>query len=337
MAKILYIGNALSSHNKTATTIETLSKLLIDEGHEVIVTSSKNNKALRLWDMVSTLMSHQTALDIVLIDVYSTTGFYFAYILGSLCQLYNLPYCCYLHGGNLPARLDRSPKKCRQLFDNSKFNIAPSHYLLESFRERGYKNLKLIPNNIDISKYDFKSRTEPKPNLLYVRSFHEIYNPTMAIEVLEIVKASYPSASLCMVGPDKDGSMVECKKLAEEKKLDVTFTGLLPKTDWKALSKEYDIFINTTNVDNTPVSVIEAMALGLPVVTTNVGGLPYLLKNEQDALLVEPRNPRAFAAEISRLLENKTLYKSLVNSARNKVEKYDWSHVKTLWNAVIAE
>jgi len=79
-----------------------------------------------------------------------------------------------------------------------------------------------------------------------------------------------------MVGPDKDSSLGEAKDLAKQLGVaeSVTFTGVLPKAQWHQLSEKFDIFINTTNIDNMPVSIIEAMALGLPIVSTNAGGLP---------------------------------------------------------------
>ena len=84
-------------------------------------------------------------------------------------------------------------------------------------------------------------------------------------------------ATLAMIGPDVDGSLTKVKDLARKKNLDVNFTGKLSKPEWINYSKDFNVFINTTNFDNTPVSVIEAMALGLPVVSTNVGGMPFLI------------------------------------------------------------
>ena len=77
----------------------------------------------------------------------------------------------------------------------------------------------------------------------------------------------------------KDGSMEACKEYAAEEKLPVKFTGKLEKNEWIKISADAGIFINTSNIDNTPVSLMEAMALGLPVVSTNVGGIPYLIED----------------------------------------------------------
>ena len=134
-----------------------------------------------------------------------------------------------------------------------------------------------------------------------------------------------------MVGPDKDGSLNEVKKMAREKNLNCHFKGKLSKEEWIKLSEGYDIFINTTLIDNTPVSVIEAMALGLPVVSTNVGGIPYLISNEENGLLVKPRDAEAMAKGILRLMENPEFAENLSKKGRLKAEKFNWPEVKQLW------
>ena len=110
----------------------------------------------------------------------------------------------------------------------------------------------------------------------------------MAIHVLKKVLEKYENAYLCMVGPKKDETMNDCKELVNELGITdkVNFTGKLEKNQWVELSKKFNIFINTTNYDNLPVSVLEVMALGIPIVSTNAGGLKYLLNHNSDSLLV---------------------------------------------------
>jgi glycosyltransferase involved in cell wall biosynthesis len=114
----------------------------------------------------------------------------------------------------------------------------------------------------------------------------------------------------------------------------VTFTGVLPKEEWHTLSENYDIFINTTTIDNTPVSVMEAMALGLPVVSTNVGGLPYLIL-EGEGILVENANVDAMYNAIIQLLTESILIEQITKNARKKVESFDWSFVREKWLKII--
>ncbi len=337
-AKILYIGNKLEAHVKgTMTTLDTLSSLLKSEGYLVFSASSKQNKFVRLIDMLYSVFKYRNKANIVLIDTYSTQNFYYAVAVGNLCRLLRIPYIPILHGGNLPERLQKNKSLSYKLFHGAKTNVAPSRYLMEIFSSEGYENLTYIPNTIEIQEYPFLLRNELAPKLLWVRSFAEIYNPMLALEVLEKLIKTYPEASLCMVGPEKDGSMEKCRKYAREHQLPVTFTGKLSKQEWRQKSTDYDIFINTTNFDNAPVSVIEAMALGLPIVSTRVGGIHFLIEDQKEGLLVPPNNSDSFVEAIEKLCTTTGLGSTLSTQARKKAEAFDWQKVKVHWQALLKQ
>jgi len=209
--------------------------------------------------------------------------------------------------------------------------VAPSNYLLEKFKENGFENIVFIPNSIQLEEYEYKNRIQVQPKLLWVRSFARIYNPEMAIHVFKHIKEKYPNATLTMVGPDKDGSLIETRHLAESLNLNVNFTGKLSKKNWTDLAKKHDIFINTTHFDNTPVSVIEAMALGLPVVTTNVGGIPYMLSNNENALLINDDKSIEMVNAIEVLINNEELVQKITSNAKVLVCNMDWQVVKLKW------
>ena len=334
---LLYIGNKLSKKGSTVTSIETLGNFLIAEGFKVTTASSLQNKALRLLDMLWAVITHPKRNTNVLIDTYSTQNFYYAVLVAWLCRVRNIPYIPILRGGNLPARLQISPKKSKALFQGAQVNVAPSHYLLEAFKKQGYTNLLHIPNTIEIGNYPFLLRNNLQPKLLWVRSFAKLYNPLLALDVLTMLIGKGYDASLTMVGPAKDASFTASKSRAETENLPVTFTGMLTKEAWIALSTQHDIFINTTNFDNTPVSVMEAMALGLPVVSTNVGGLPYLIEDEIEGLLVVPEDASAFTTAIESLVSNPEKAKAIGLAARNKVEEFDWEVVKHQWISLLSQ
>ncbi|MDE0597732.1 MAG: glycosyltransferase family 4 protein [Dokdonia donghaensis] len=334
--KLLYVGNALSASGKTLTTIETLSPLLEQEGYDVITTSQKPNKLLRLLDMIATFYKVRDTVDVVLIDTYSTLNFWYAVIIGRLCSKSNLLYIPILHGGNLPERLENKPQICKALFGKAKINVAPSGYLYNAFAKAGFSNLIHIPNTIEISHYPYKVRTAFAPKLLWVRSFAKIYNPLMAIKVLEELLTYYPDAVLTMVGPDKDGSLEECRAYALTRKLPVTFTGKLSKEQWIAESAHHDIFINTTNFDNMPLSVVEAMALGLLVVSTSVGGMPYLISDREDGYLSPPLDVKLFTEKVVNAITNTSDSIKITQNARDKAAAYDWESVKSKWHQVLS-
>lgn len=335
--RILYIGNKLSKRGNSVTGMETLIPQLSSLGYTVIGTSDKQNQLWRLIDMLYHTIRYSSGLDFVLIDTYSYKGFIYAAIISRVCQFLNLPYIPILRGGNLPSRLDKSPNECKRMFTRSYSNVAPSNYLLSEFEKRKIE-AQFIPNNIDLSQYPFKKRSILRPRLLYVRSFDRIYNPEMAIEVLRKLHQTYPEASLCMVGPDKDGTLDVCRQLAKKYEINdkIEFTGVLSKSDWHKRSEDYDIFINTTNIDNTPVSIIEAMALGLPIVSTCVGGIPYLLDNQKDAFLVKKQDVNGMVQAIEQLLKEKELALQLSVNGRRKAESFDWHNVKSRWQKLFS-
>lgn len=301
----------------------------------MFVVSDKANKLFRIWDMLWTTFSKRKEIGIVIIDTYSTWSFYYAVAVAKLCRFYKLPYVPVLHGGDLPNRLRKSQHLCKKLFGKSVTNVAPSKYMLQQFQEAGYSNLTHIPNSIPIENYPFLIRERFTYKLLWVRSFAEIYNPKLALEIVELLMKKGKDVELCMVGPDKDGTMEQCKEIAQRLKLPVIFTGVLEKEEWVQLSKEYSVFINTTNFDNMPISVIEAMALGLPVVSTNVGGLPYLINDEENGILVVPNQAEVFVEALVQLVEKSEKAKRITQRARKDVEKLDWSIVKNKWISLI--
>ncbi len=328
---IVYIGNIISKYNRTPTFIEFLSPKLAHY-YKVKTFSSKKRKWMRLLDSIRQIIRYKSRIELVLIDTYSTLNFWYAICVAILCKFYKIPYIPILRGGDLPHRLEHSKQLSNKLFHHNAINISPSKYLLESFHKYGY-TAEYIPNFIDVEDYPFKIRRAFQPKLLWVRAFHVVYNPTLAIELLKKLLETYPNASLCMVGPDKDGSMLQVQNLISTYGLTdhVELTGCLSKQEWRAKAADYDIFINTTNFDNHPVSVIEAMALGLPVITTNVGGIPYLIEHERNGILVPPNDSQCFVDQIIRLVENPSVGMRLAEQGRADTSKLDWSHVKDQW------
>ena len=325
----------LSKHGFVASPIETLVPRLRKK-YSIIAASSKKNQIARLFHMIWVFIRNCQSSKLVIIDTFSSNAFYFSVIIAAFSDLFSKPYLTILHGGSLPARLKSSPKLSRFLFGNSAVNISPSLYLEKAFEDAGYRSI-YIPNFIEIENYQFKQRDTFKPKLLWVRSFHEIYNPELAINILHELLKKYPESELCMVGPDKDGSMKKTVDLACELKVEnhLKIMGKLEKSKWIVLSKDYDIFLNTTNYDNHPVSIIESMALGLPVVSTNVGGIPFLLENEIDAILVSKNSVSEATIAIIRLIENREFSILLAKNAREKAEGFAWSEVKKSWDEII--
>ncbi|MEP6512556.1 MAG: glycosyltransferase family 4 protein, partial [Parafilimonas sp.] len=322
-------------HGYTPTAAEALVPLLKNEGYNVVCTSSKKQKMMRLVKMLVTIYNNRKN-SVALLAAYSTNAFYFAVACSLLCRSLHIPYITCLHGGNLPQRIKNSPRLCAQLFMNSFMNVAVSDYLKHHLQKKNWHCI-VIKNPIEIKEYPFKQRTECSPTLFWLRSFHNIYNPQLALQILQQLLLIYNNAKLIMIGPDKDGSFETCRQLSAKLNLHqhIEFTGLLQKQDWIRLSANYDFFINTSNFDNAPVSVAEAMALGMLVVSTNVGGMKYMISHTENGMLVPQGDAAGFAQVIDSLVHDAALAKKLSSHARITAEQYDSNTIKNEWNKLL--
>jgi len=308
----------------------------LEKRYTIISASAKLNPLLRLMEMIWVFIKNINHVKLILIDTYSTNAFYYTCVLAVMSSLFSKPYCPILHGGGLPNRLASSPRLSRFIFGKSFINISPSIYLKQIF-EREVFTILHIPNFIEVLNYPMTIRKKFRPRILWVRSFHKIYNPVLAIYVLEKLLKRWNDTELCMVGPDKDGSMKDVIRLAKE--LNITnhlkITGKVKRKDWIELSKKYDIFINTSQVDNHPVTLLEIMALGLPIVTTNVGGIPFIIKNKKNGLLVKSNNAEEMADRISMLISGEIDGKLITRNAREEILELDKNKVIKKWYSLV--
>jgi glycosyltransferase involved in cell wall biosynthesis len=288
--------------------------------------------------MLTTVWRERRCFDVAHVDVFSGPAFRWAEAVCRMLRALHKPYVLTLHGGNLPAFANRAPERMRRLIGGATAVTAPSRYLHDIMRATR-PDLRLLPNALQLDSYPFRLREHPQPRVVWLRAFHSIYNPEMAALVVAGLAAELPHISLAMIGPDKDGSLARTRRTARRLGVAdrVTFVGAVPKPDVIRYLAAGDIFLNTTNVDNTPVSVLEALATGLCVVSTNVGGIPHLLENERDALLVPARDERAMAAAVRRLLTEPGLAGRLSRNARAKAEQFDWSIILPHWDALLRD
>lgn len=339
MTGVLLVGNFLSHAGGSRGVCEDLAVRLAEAGWQVSTASTRSARIPRLADMLATAWRRRHAYEVAHVDVFSGPAFIWAEAVAWLLRRLNKPYILTLRGGSLPSYARRYPRRVSALLRSAAVVTTPSGYLLEHMQPY-CPALRLLPNPIDLPLYPFHRREAPRPLLVWLRAFHTIYNPSLAVEVVARLAREFPGVRLLMVGPDKgDGSLQKAQAHADRLGVRerVTFAGGVPKREVGEWLSRGDIFINTTSVDNTPVSVIEAMACGLCVVSTSVGGIPYLLEHEQDALLVPPGDAEAMAAAVRRILTDGELAARLSQNARCKVEVFDWSVILPEWEQLLLQ
>lgn len=336
---ILLVGNFLSATKGGRSLCEDLAFRFKAEGWSIITTSSHPGRFARLLDFLRTVWQERNRYEVAHVDVYSGPAFVWAELVCWALRKVRKPYVLTLRGGGLPALAGSSGRRVRSLFQSASAVTAPSAYLLEQmhpYRE----DIILLPNPVYLANYSFSLRRHPAPCLIWLRALHNMYNPSLAVHVVALLRESLSGVRLSMIGPDKgDGSLQSARDLALKLGVAdrITFTGSVPKDSIAHWLNQGDIFLNTTRVDNTPVSVLEAMACGLCVVSTNVGGIPYLLENEADALLVPDGDHVAMAAAVQRLITEDGLAKRLSENARRKAEQFGWSNILPQWEKLLME
>jgi glycosyltransferase involved in cell wall biosynthesis len=289
--------------------------------------------------MLETIFRHRRSIDVAHVDIYSGPAFYWAEAACWALRRVGKPYIATLHGGGLPKFASRWPRRVRRLLAGATIVTAPSKYLCQQMQDYR-QDITVLPNAIEVSDYPFRQRGPARPNLVWIRAFDSIYNPALAVQAIALVVSEFPQLRLKMVGPEKEGvSRSQLLQAASELGVaaHVELSEAVPKSDIPRILQESDVFLNTSDVDNNPVSVIEAMAAGLCVVSTNVGGLPYLVSHRVNALLVPPRDPSAMATGIRQILQNPRLAQGLSARAREAVYRRDWATVLPQWQRLFEQ
>jgi glycosyltransferase involved in cell wall biosynthesis len=235
-------------------------------------------------------------------------------------------------GGEAAEFLARSASRVRRSMALAARLIVPSRFLQEIFGRHGMQ-AEVVPNVVDLGCF-FPSREVGSgtavlrsPHLVVARNLEPIYDNETALRTLSIVLRRHPQARLSIAGSGPEAGRLE--RLAAELGLAerVRFTGRLDREGMARLYREADIALNPSLADNMPNSVLEAMACGLPVVSTDVGGIPFMVRDGATALLVPPRDAAAAAAAVEALLGDAGLRERVASAGLAQVQAYTWPRV----------
>jgi L-malate glycosyltransferase len=211
--------------------------------------------------------------------------------------------------------------------------VVPSRYLREVFAEFGFEAV-VIPNVVDTSRYRYRERSPLRPRFLSTRNFEPYYRVDNTLEAFRLVRERYPQATLELAGVGSEEPRL--RRLAESIG-GVRFAGHVTADRMPDLYADADVFLNSSVLDNQPVSILEAFAAGLPVVTTTPGDLRSLVRDGVTGVVVPQDDPAAAAEAVIRLLGEPPLACLVARQAREAVEEFTWARVGPKWNEVYAE
>jgi glycosyltransferase involved in cell wall biosynthesis len=255
------------------------------------------------------------------------------------------PLVLHYHSGEAPDHLRRQRRLVVPLLRRADRIVVPSGYLAELFASYGLR-ASVIPNILAPGswllapgvkgpgqepggRYADPGRSQA-PRLLCTRNLEPLYDVATVLEAFARVQAEMPGASLTLAGSGSEEGRL--RRMARLLKLqNVRFLGAVAHEAMPAVYQEADLWVNASRVDNMPVSMLEAFASGLPVVSTNAGGIPWLVRDGVTGLLVPCGDPAALASAILRVLRDPVLAADLASAGRREAARHTWDGVRDLW------
>lgn len=238
-------------------------------------------------------------------------------------------------GGEARDYLSKSIKWVRPSLNKATALVVSSGYLQKVFSDFGI-NAQVIPNIIDLNRFSGKKTAHSEAlskqaHLIVTRNLEPIYGIQTAIEAVALLQKTAPDIKLSIAGSGPQKETLEALIVQQGLESNVHLTGKLNPDEMAELYRSADIMLNPTTVDNMPNSVIEALASGVAVVTTNVGGIPYIVEDNKTALFTPVNDPAEMAKQVQHLLNDSNLYQSLINNGLIEAQKYTWAKVGNSW------
>lgn len=251
-----------------------------------------------------------------------------------VAHLRGRPVVVNYRGGEAEAFLSRSARWVRPSLRRCAHLVVPSGFLLAVFDRFGFA-AEVVPNIVDTVR--FQPAAEPPTGPFHVvvaRNLEPIYDNASALRALARLRQQVPDARMTVAGTGPEREALQA--LAHDLGLQdaVHFAGRLEREAMATLYRNAHALLNTSLVDNMPNSLLEAMASGVPVVSTNVGGVPFIVEDGVTALLVPPAAPEAMAQALARVALEPALAEGLRERGCREVQQYTWARVAPRWAAV---
>jgi glycosyltransferase involved in cell wall biosynthesis len=248
-----------------------------------------------------------------------------------------VPVVINYRGGLAREFLAKSAERVRAAMRLASAVIVPSRFLQSVFAEHGIR-AHIIPNivNLELFKPALAPR-QPGAHVVVTRNLEAIYGVDVAIRAAALLRREFPELRMSVAGTGPARESLE--RLVRELELTdaVRFTGRLEVAEVAALYRDADIVLNSSRADNTPNSLLEGAASGVPIVTTDVGGVPYLLEHQRTAWLVPPDDPAALAAGVATVLRDAPLRERLRDNGLALAAGCAWSVVRDQWLGLYAQ
>lgn len=323
--KVLLICNYKPGVGGISGQVELLQKYLRSEGHSADIFSTKRPILQRLLLPIQ-LLREARGYDVLHIHCCSGWGFLPAVIGITIGRWLKKRIVLTYHGGGGEKFFDKHPRLVHHYLTRTDANIVLSGFLAKIF-DKHHIPYTIIPNIIELDDSQFRLRETIRPCFICTRAHETLYNIPCILKAFQLIQKEIPEASLSLVG---NGSEHEnLIHFSQELNLrNVTFIGRVGNNEIYRQLDQADIFLSSPTIDNMPVSVLEAMNAGLLVISSRVGGVPYMVKNGANGLLFDSDDSDKMAELMLWAISNQTITKAIIQQAHKEVKRYQWEGVK---------
>lgn len=245
-----------------------------------------------------------------------------------------VPVIVNYRGGEAEAFMHKQSRWVLPVLRRASALAVPSGFLEGIFARHGLDPV-VVPNIVDLDRFDAHAGERPDlrdgPHLVVTRNLEALYDNATALRAFALVRARWPNARLSVAGsgPELDALRAEARRLGVAAA--VTFTGRLDRDAMAHLYASAHVMLNPSRVDNTPNTILEAWASGVAVVSTDAGGVPFLVDANVNAVLVPPGDPQAMADAVLALLADPARTARLAAAGRRAAQRFAWPQVRPRW------
>ena len=331
--KVLLITNYKKGTGSISGQVELLQRNLEKEGLMADIFNTRGSLIYRLL-CKQRLLRKAADYDVLHIHCCSNVGFFPAIVGISVGKRLGKKVVLTYHGGGADEFFRKHKRIVRHYLLKTDANIVLSGYLGTVF-DKYRIPYTVIPNVIELDSSRFRLRESIKPDFISTRTLSPLYNIECILRAFKRVKQQIPQATLRIVGDGPSRTGLE-EMVRSEGIKDVLFVGRVDNSEIYSQLDKADIFLSAPRIDNMPVSILEAFNAGLLVISSKVGGVPYMIEDGVNGLLFESDNDKELAEKmISIVTDSKSL--SMIENAHSSLAAYSWERVWTKLSKVYSK
>lgn len=332
--RILFIANYKEGVGGISGQVAALQQHLREEGHTADIFSTMGSFWARLG-MPGKMNRMIRNYDVVHIHCCSNWGFLPAVLGVRYAKKNKKRTILTYHGGGAESFFRKNTRLISHVLRQTDQNIVLSGFLGSVF-DRYQIPYTIVPNIIELDSSAYRERARLNPSFICIRSHERIYNIPCILKAFKLVLEKIPGAKLTLVG---GGSLHDelIQQVQEMGLKNVVFTGRVDNSLIYSLLDQADIMVSAPTVDNMPVSLLEAMNAGLLVISSKVGGVPYIIRDLENGLLFPSNDHEALAQKMLWALDNQKRSLEIVEAAHTEVIKYNWKSIRSAIFTIYSE